>query len=246
MRRELVRARRDRRRARRLRAEAAGDWSLSRPALYDMDLKIDRWLPHHGGWFIEAGGNDGFSQSNTYHLERRRGWSGLLVEPVPALAALATRERPRSSVVNAALVAPDHVEPTARIRYGGLMSVTVGARGDDASDQAWVEQGLASTALGLEDEYEVDVPARTLSSVLDELDPPEIDLLSLDVEGFEPQVLAGLDLARHAPRFALIEVRDDEARDAAAAALGEDYALAEMFSPWDAFFRRRDQPAAAA
>jgi hypothetical protein len=75
------------------------------------------------------------------------------------------------------------------------------------------------------------------------LDPPEIDLLSLDVEGFEPQALAGLDLGRHAPRFALIEVRDDEALDEAAAALGDDYALAEMFSPWDAFFRRSDQPA---
>ena len=57
-------------------------------------------------------------------------------------------------------------------------------------------------------EHEFTVPARTLSSVLDEANAPEIDLLSLDVEGFEPQVLAGLDLDRHAPRFILVEIRD--------------------------------------
>lgn len=35
---------------------------------------------------------------------------------------------------------------------------------------------------------------------------PEIDLLSLDVEGYEPEVLEGLDLHRHAPRYMLIEM----------------------------------------
>lgn len=238
LRREIVRARRRRQRARRRRAEAAGNWAYSRPALFDMDRKIDRYLPGTGGFFVEAGGNDGFRQSNTYHLERRRGWRGLLVEPVPALCDEARLERPGATVVNAALVASDYEEPTARIRYGGLMSVVAGARGDDDADQSWVEQGLAHGSLGLEDEYEIDVPARTLSSVLDELDAPEVDLLSLDVEGYEPLVLAGLDLDRHAPRFALVEVRDDEAHDEVRAALGDRYELAEMFTPYDAFYRR--------
>lgn len=237
----IVRRHRARQRALRLRAEAAGDWSRSRPALYDMDLKIDRYLPGEGGYFVEAGGNDGFRQSNTYHLERRRGWRGLLIEPVPTMCDEARKERPRSTVINAALVADDYDEPTARIRYGGLMSVVAGARGDDGADEQWTTQGLAMGALGLEDEYEVDVPARTLSSVLDAESAPEVDLLSLDVEGYEPQVLAGLDLSRHAPRFVLIEVRDDEALAAVKASLGDWYELVEMFSTWDAFFRRVDR-----
>lgn len=240
LRRQIVQSRRRRKRARRLRAEAAGNWAHSRPALFDMDHKIDRYLPESGGFFIEAGGNDGFRQSNTYHLERRRNWRGLLVEPVPELCDEARLERPASTVVNAALVAEDYDEPTARIRYGGLMSVVAGARGDDAADRSWITQGLAMGSLGLEDEYEIDVPARTLSSILDEQDVPEIDLLSLDVEGYEPQVLAGLDLDRHAPRYALIEVRDDEAHAEVRAALGDRYELAEMFTPYDAFYARAD------
>jgi hypothetical protein len=36
-----------------------------------------------GGYFVEAGAHDGFTQSNTYLLERRHGWRGLLVEPMP-------------------------------------------------------------------------------------------------------------------------------------------------------------------
>ena len=52
------------------------------------------------------------------------------------------------------------------------------------------------------------------SSLLDEcrLDR-EIDLLSLDVEGAEPQALRGLDLRRHSPRWICVEARDpDEIR----------------------------------
>lgn len=238
LRRQLVEARRRRRRARRLALEASGDWSRSRPALYDMDRKVDEYLPEHGGFFVEAGGNDGFRQSNTYHLERMRGWRGVLVEPIPELAAEAELERPASDVVTAALVPFDHPEPTVTVRYGGLMSVVAGARGGEQAERAWVEQGLAFGSLGLEDAYDVEVEARTLTDVLDEAGAPQVDLLSLDVEGWEPQVLAGLDLDRHAPRFALVEVRDADAQAQVTAALGDGYELAEMFSPWDAFYAR--------
>ena len=40
-----------------------------------------------------------------------------------------------------------------------------------------------------------------------------IDLLSLDVEGFERQALEGLDLRRHRPRFILVEARFREEID---------------------------------
>src|SRR4051794_4141832 len=72
VRRRVLRARRSRKRARRLAAEAHGDFSLSRPALYGMAGRLDRHLDFDGGFFVEAGANDGFDQSNTYHLERQR------------------------------------------------------------------------------------------------------------------------------------------------------------------------------
>ena len=45
-----------------------------------------RHLTRRGGVFVEAGANDGYAQSNTYYFERMRGWSGVLIEPVPELA----------------------------------------------------------------------------------------------------------------------------------------------------------------
>ena len=46
----------------------------SRPAAYDLDRKLARHLTRRDGFFIECGANDGFAFSNTYYLERIRGW----------------------------------------------------------------------------------------------------------------------------------------------------------------------------
>jgi len=229
----LVGRRRQRQRARRLAEEARGSDRLSHPALHGMDVKLDSIIDRDRGFFIEAGANDGFTQSNTYWLERFRGWRGLLVEPMPEQAAEARRSRPDSTVVECALVAADHPEPTVHMRFGDLMSAVDGVQEVD-----WSRRGLI---LGWRDPYELDVPARTLSSLLDELSAPEIDLLSLDVEGFEAQVLRGLDLARHAPRYVLVEIHEPEVnRPPIDAILGERYLEHGWISDWDLLYVRRD------
>ena len=62
-----------------------------------MDRQLDEILAKRGGFFVEAGANDGYRQSNTYLLERARGWTGILVEAIPDLARRCARERPRSA-----------------------------------------------------------------------------------------------------------------------------------------------------
>jgi FkbM family methyltransferase len=232
-----LRRQRARRRAHRRELEARGDHSLSRPALHDMDRKLDRHIDRDGGFFVEAGANDGFEQSNTYWLERFRGWKGVLVEPIPRLYEEAVRERPGARVFNCALVPFDHEGGDVRMRYGGLMSVVGGAHGSNEADRAWVRPAFS---LRMESEYEVEVPARTLSSILDEVGAPEVDLLSLDVEGYEPSVLGGLDLERHAPRFILVEIHDmTTGRRAIEELLGQRYEPLEQLSPMDMLYRRR-------
>src|SRR5690349_25167199 len=76
VRRARLRALRARRRRRREREEARGSDRLSRPALYGIEDKLERHLGGEPGFFVEAGANDGFEQSNTYWLERFRGWRG--------------------------------------------------------------------------------------------------------------------------------------------------------------------------
>jgi FkbM family methyltransferase len=233
------RTRRARARAHRRALEARGDYSLSTPALYDMDARLERHLNFDGGFFVEAGANDGYSQSNTYRLERLRGWRGVLIEPVPTLYREARIERDNSQVFNCALVPKDNNGDPVRLIYGGMMTTVVGTRGSETADRAWVEK--AHAVAQEEPEHEFSVPGRTLSSILDEVRAPEIDLLSLDVEGFEPQVLAGLEFERHAPRWILVEIREGGgSREEIEVILGSLYVGVEQISPYDMLYCRCD------
>jgi FkbM family methyltransferase len=87
------------------------------------------------------------------------------------------------------------------------MSTVAGALGSHEVTRRHVETGLA--VQGLQTTRVIDVPARTLSSLIVEHRlKQEIDLLSIDVEGAEPSALLGLDLSRHSPRWICVETRD--------------------------------------
>lgn len=220
-------------RARRRLFERFGSPRYSQPALHAMDVQLDRIIDRRDGIFIEAGGFDGITQSNTYFLEHFRGWRGILVEPMPEMAALARRNRPGAKVVRGALVDMAFTGDTIAMEFGDLMT-TVSRPG--AAD--WVAQGLV---LGWRDHRTEQVPVRTLSTIIDEAGNPPIDLLSLDVEGHEATALGGLDLARHAPAWILVEMHDlDEGRAAIGAVLGERYVEHGTLSPLDVLYRRVD------
>ncbi|MES2861870.1 MAG: FkbM family methyltransferase [Pseudomonadota bacterium] len=156
------------------------------PALFSLDRKAEPYLPAGFGVFVEVGANDGVSQSNTWFFERYKGWTGLLIEPVPALAAMASRFR-RAPVANVALGAAD----------GGRLELSV----SDLTTTADTGRIGADAVL-------MSVPIRALSSLLDEHGLSHIDFFSLDVEGLEVEVLRGLDLTRHRPGCMLVETAD--------------------------------------
>jgi len=214
--------------------EAFGSDKYSRFAINDLDVKLRKYCDQRGGYFIESGANDGLNQSNTYWLERFRGWRGLLVEGVPELAAAARKNRPKATVVHAALVADPSVKEVT-MKTANLMSIVKGARGSDGSDDAHVKSGAAvQPGVAVR---EVRVPARTLGSILDEVGAPAVDLFSLDVEGYELEVLKGLDLSRQGPRFLLVETAKPEDVDAL---LGALYDRVDQLSFHDYLYARRD------
>lgn len=148
-------------------------------------------------FFIEAGANDGLSQSNTAMLEFQHGWKGICVEPNLTNYERCINNRPRSIVVQAALVGDDHVGSTIKgtfndnsiTRANGLMSAC-----DEGNMETFPE-------------FVCDVPARTLTSIMDwwAKDTP-IGFLSLDVENYEIQALSGLDFNRYRPKIILMEI----------------------------------------
>ena len=136
---------------------------------------------------MEAGANDGWTDSNTYYLEAIRGWTGVLVEGIPELAEECRRQRPRSRVFNCALADESQAGETVTMRYGDRVSLVAGALGSRD-----VEDRHLGAHHPLKDSYEVSVPARTLTDVLTEAGVGAIDFdESLDLEGSSQPRCAG-------------------------------------------------------
>ena len=205
--------------------ERFGSDRYARTALDDLDRRLTPYLPD-GGVFVEAGANDGFRKSNTYYLERFRGWTGVLVEPIPVVAAKCSKHRRRCQVYQCALVGPDHPTQEVVMTYADMLSeVAVDGRRRPHSDWRW------------EEPYEVVVPTRTLTDVLDDAGVERVDFLSLDIQGLEAEALAGLDLDRWSPGIMLIEILDDAAQRAVEGVLGSRYECVARVSPHDVLYR---------
>jgi FkbM family methyltransferase len=223
---KALRGYRELRRYRRLAYERLGSARYSTPALHDMETKLAPYLPSWSGVFVEAGASDGYRQSNTYYLERFCGWTGVLVEPIPESYRRCVRDRPRSRVFNCALV-PEGGPSTVKMSYHGLVSTMA-----DASSEREYPPFFRDWERG----YDVTVPGRTLNAVLADAGIDRVDFLSLDVEGFELAVLAGLDLDRHKPGFVLVETNGAEA--AISERLGAPYEVLLRITPNDVLYRR--------
>ena len=172
----------------------------------------DRWLDAYfggkrGGFYVEVGAYDGSHLSNTYHFESI-GWTGVLIEPDPDMAAQCRLNRPGSRTVACAVVGPrDGGEIVFyRVAEGQVYSTT---HPSPSHRERLDKMGFKWEAIR--------VPARTLDSILAEVAPARIDFVSIDVEGGELQVLGGFDIRRWKPAIVIVETnarrRDPAVRD---------------------------------
>ena len=79
--------------------EAFGSKRYSSPGLRGLDQKVFQYLPTEPGVFLEIGANDGFSQSNTYYLERVLGWRGVLRRSASTTSCIGGRPPLRSRIL---------------------------------------------------------------------------------------------------------------------------------------------------
>jgi FkbM family methyltransferase len=146
------------------------------------------------GRYVDIGAGDPVEDSVTKHFYDL-GWSGVNIEPVPALAERLAAARPRD--VN--LVAAVSAKPGTAV----LHVVT------DAWGRTTLDDELAGRYRDEEDWQvrDIEVEVLTLADVLDG-HPGEIDFLKIDVEGAEQDVIEGADWTRHRPRIVVVEATD--------------------------------------
>ncbi|TVQ35894.1 MAG: FkbM family methyltransferase [Spirochaetaceae bacterium] len=161
-------------------------------AQFGEDRILHRYLPDGCGIYVEVGGNDGVTASNTLFFEQL-GRRCVVVEPIPGLAARIRRGR-TCTVIEAAVDECDG-EAEFLIATGGNTLSTLNNRNR-------VRSRIDEHSGDIES---VRVVTRTLDSILCEVGAGEIDLISIDVEGNELSVLRGLTLWHWKPRVLILE-----------------------------------------
>lgn len=199
-------------------------------ALNGLDKKLKPYLNGLEPIFLEVGANDGVRQSNTYYFHKRKGWNGILIEPVPRLAKRCRKNRRGAHVVEAVLVAETEHRRTINIVDADLMS-QISEVPDHLNHMMLAEQVQGFKPVSIE------CRTMTLSQVIDESPYQRVSFMSIDVEGFEVQVLEGLNFERHCPDVLLIETSQIEN---VKQIIGNEMALVDQLSHHDYLFERKD------
>ena len=164
--------------------------------------------PRPHGFYVDVGAFDPIRFSNTWTLYRQ-GWRGIDIEPSPEGARRLRRLRPRDTVVNVGVA-------------GAAGNLCYHAFNDPALNT--FDAGLADarndgTVYRIVDRSTV--PVERLDVLLDRHMPAgqAIDLLTVDVEGFDLEVLMSSDWTRFRPEFVLAEALDFDLERSGEAAL---------------------------
>jgi FkbM family methyltransferase len=156
------------------------------------DVLLWRALGHiRNGFYIDVGANDPVLHSVTKAFYDA-GWSGINIEPLPSFHQAFMEQRPRDLNLAVAAGAEE-----SSITLFDVPSVNGWASTDQQVAQAHRAEGYELA--------ELQVPLRTLSGICAEHVAGEIHFLKVDVEGFEGEVLRGMDWQRWRPWVLVIE-----------------------------------------
>ncbi|MGQ9864480.1 MAG: FkbM family methyltransferase [Bacteroidia bacterium] len=158
---------------------------------YIFERKLSR---REKGFYVDIGAFDPYKYSNTY-LFYRNGWRGINIDPSPGVIDLFIKARPRD--VNL----PIAIGPQKEVRTLYLVK-------DRPGMNTFNRENLVRLGLDKYIEKEVAVHTLPLAEVLDTYAHAfqHIDFFTIDVEGFEFEVLNSNDWKKYRPSAICVEL----------------------------------------
>lgn len=132
------------------------------------------------GFFLDLGAHDGVYLSNTFLLETRFGWNGILIEANPTTFE-ALRANRTGNCVNACVSSKkETVRFAHKSTFGGIIAEDCDVKGTEVDDTV------------------TEMTTVPLEELLDEAGAPsKIDYLSIDIEGAEDRALLEFPFERY-------------------------------------------------
>lgn len=155
----------------------------------------------NNGVFIEIGANDGKTGSFTYNLAEI-GWYGINFEPVPRIYNLCCENHKHHKNVKNINIAIGASRGEVNILDAGTLSSI-----DKDTIQVYSNTPQFARHIINNNKYHT-IKVETLDYILEQNNVSNIDLLVLDVEGYEENVLKGFSIEKYSPSIFIIEIGD--------------------------------------
>lgn len=152
------------------------------------------FVGHHQGFYVDIGAYHPFRYSNTYFFYKR-GWKGLAVDATPGTAVLFKKYRPRDISIDAAVGREDKEAQLYMFEEGGLNTLSE----EVALQQSKIpDRPIIATR---------QVRIRPLRGIFEDhlAGTQPIDILSIDVEGYDLDVLQSNNWAKYIPKIVVCE-----------------------------------------
>jgi FkbM family methyltransferase len=160
--------------------------------------------------FLEFGATNGFELSNSWMLETKRGWRGVLAEADPQWHKSLLRNRPNARVILDCIYSHTGEKLKFISSASGVLSSLKAHAEDDANGP------LALNARDrLKNFQEIDVITLSLNDVFENyFNGKPIEYMSVDTEGSEFEILSNFDFKKYHPSVVTVEhnFTDAEAR----------------------------------